>query len=217
MIELWYINIVEMSLNDLRWLLSELPQDQANLIARRKLESDQKFKLAGRYMVKKFHLEKNRWTGWEQWQVKTGGKPFVENGYKFNITHSGNYVIVAFSQQEVGVDLEEIASVDANALADYFHSDEQQFIQHSTNKKLAFFQVWTRKEAYLKAIGIGVMNGLNNENCLKRRIGQQAEWGITEQPLFNGYQLAICSPYSQPEITVVTPKVEQFEIEMEHE
>ena len=92
------------------------------------------------------------------------GKPKLEatNGLHFNLSHSQGVGLIALSQQaEIGVDIELVRPLsDADALAaNYFDRAEQvalAAIPLGPAHDLAFFRCWTRKEACLKAAGIGL-------------------------------------------------------------
>lgn len=95
----------------------------------------------------------------------TYGKPYLkENSVFFNISHSGKTWAIALSgNDEVGIDIESISNVKGykDIVSSYFHSEEITYINNSNDDKRAFFYLWTRKEALLKAIGKGIDEGLN--------------------------------------------------------
>ncbi|MFB6320138.1 4'-phosphopantetheinyl transferase family protein [Saccharicrinis sp. FJH54] len=103
-------------------------------------------------------------------------KPRLENApYDFNLTHSGEYfafVISDYEKLKVGIDIEKLDALkDFNSICDaYFHEQERAyFYQHDISKKereVRFFEIWTRKEAYLKMTGEGLINDLNRINIL---------------------------------------------------
>ncbi|WP_205370073.1 4'-phosphopantetheinyl transferase superfamily protein [Thermoleptolyngbya sp. PKUAC-SCTB121] len=79
---------------------------------------------------------------------------------QFNLSHAGGLVLYAFTlTHPIGVDLEQHRPLEVSALARTFFSEgERAFLsKFSTAEQLAqFFQLWTCKEAYLKAIGLGL-------------------------------------------------------------
>jgi len=92
------------------------------------------------------------------------GKPsLVEpklNDFGFNISHSDELALYAFALgAPVGVDVEVIRPVsDMEAIAKRFFSAlEYEMLQRvpAENQLEAFFNCWTRKEAYVKAEGLG--------------------------------------------------------------
>lgn len=79
----------------------------------------------------------------------------------FNLSHSGNRVILAFTRQrQVGVDIEIIHPIhDMDQLARRnFSPDEYKEFKSvgEADRMKAFFHCWTRKEAFIKAIGDGL-------------------------------------------------------------
>ena len=90
------------------------------------------------------------------------GKPISLDGPKlrFNMSNSGRRVVYAFSiNEEIGIDLERIREMtDLDELIEKnYCASEQKYINKLPEKRLyRFFKFWTIKEAYLKAIGVGM-------------------------------------------------------------
>ncbi len=92
--------------------------------------------------------------------------PFAESGLSFNLAHSEDLALVAVTQLgPIGVDVEKIRPVsDADKLvARFFSARETALFQSlpAAQKNNAFFNLWTRKEAWLKATGEGIAHSLN--------------------------------------------------------
>lgn len=96
------------------------------------------------------------------WRFRTAhsGKPAVVQPipYRFNISHSGRSVAMAVAGAEVGVDIERRRSVPhMDALAEsVFHPEERRWLRRQPSVETGFFRLWTRKEALLKAAGVGL-------------------------------------------------------------
>lgn len=97
------------------------------------------------------------------------GKPRLaaSTGLDFNASHSGALALFAFTLGcEIGADVEQIHTVhEMHALVARFFSPEEAAEWTSLpadQRELAFFSCWTRKEAYLKAIGEGLSAPLQN-------------------------------------------------------
>jgi 4'-phosphopantetheinyl transferase len=80
---------------------------------------------------------------------------------RFNLSHSRDLALYAFSwQRELGIDIEYMCeTVDIDALSQHsFSPAEQRALQQFSQeeRQLAFFRCWTRKEAYIKARGMGL-------------------------------------------------------------
>lgn len=95
--------------------------------------------------------------------VEPAGKPFLEegDGLEFNLTHSGERGLLAVARRgPLGVDLEILAGRgDVVAIArTVFTAPEIDALQACApaERTRAFLTGWTRKEAYLKALGVGL-------------------------------------------------------------
>jgi 4'-phosphopantetheinyl transferase len=99
------------------------------------------------------------------------GKPFVAapdagRALRFSLSHSGDIAVVAVSRgHEVGVDVERVRPLDDldGFAARYFSPAERDALGHvpSADRLCAFFEIWTLKEAYLKACGEGLLRALD--------------------------------------------------------
>ena len=84
------------------------------------------------------------------------GKPHLIDQAPFNISHAGDYAVLALSGRAVGVDLERFRPIDWRRIAErFFHPVERAFLAKSTEPEKDFFRIWTLKESYLKAEGTG--------------------------------------------------------------
>jgi 4'-phosphopantetheinyl transferase len=99
-----------------------------------------------------------------RFETAAAGKPHLASGQgelQFNLAHSGEFVLIAIAEgRKVGIDVEEIRDdFDAGELAAHFFSpSEQHDLETLTGRARieAFFECWTRKEAYVKARGEGL-------------------------------------------------------------
>lgn len=99
------------------------------------------------------------------------GKPYLagENaasGFSFNLSHSGDIVVYAFAvERNLGIDVEQIrADAAGDAIARrYFSAREIDDLRSLPEgaKLEGFFNCWTRKEAFLKATGMGLQLALD--------------------------------------------------------
>ena len=97
------------------------------------------------------------------------GKPYFKSvpGVHFNLSHSGDYLACAFSDSEVGLDLQEDREPHTSALRiakRFFTEEEYKALlacsDHGAQLTL-FYRLWTIKEAYLKYIGCGLRGSLS--------------------------------------------------------
>lgn len=104
------------------------------------------------------------------YSVTASGKPFLVSGQqlhglRFNLSHSGEKMLVAVGWQEyVGVDIEVWNDkVDVSALAKQCFADTEYRYWSSLplqQRGPAFYRFWTRKESFIKAVGEGLAIGL---------------------------------------------------------
>ena len=93
------------------------------------------------------------------------GKPFIDASIDFNLSHSGEWILLAFgTQRAVGIDIEKV-NFKRNVLAvaeRYFSSKEVECIKQSENPIKQFFNFWAQKEAYIKACGSTLFQELSD-------------------------------------------------------
>lgn len=91
----------------------------------------------------------------------------------FNLTHTREAFAFAVSQYfYCGIDMESIKrNIEPNNIIEMvFSSNERKYLLKSSSKfQKRFFKLWTRKEAFLKAIGIGLVENLANIELLNNR------------------------------------------------
>jgi 4'-phosphopantetheinyl transferase len=121
------------------------------------------------------------------------GKPYLIDypNLAFNLSHTRNKMVVAIGHDcDLGVDIEHckpranMAALVDKCFADVEKNHWQQLPE--TQQTLAFYQFWTRKEAFVKAVGRGIALGLNHcvinpENineflAILEAYGQRSEW-----------------------------------------
>ncbi|HSK64424.1 MAG TPA: 4'-phosphopantetheinyl transferase superfamily protein [Pyrinomonadaceae bacterium] len=125
------------------------------------------------------------------------GKPLLDgehraNSLRFNASHSGDLALYAFVQDyEVGVDVEYIKQdFSTEEIAErFFSSHEIETITslEKPDRPAAFFRLWTRKEAYIKAIGTGLSHPLNTFDVTAPIPG----WSIFDLDVGSDYSAAL--------------------------
>ena len=91
------------------------------------------------------------------------GKPhfYTDNREKeiyFSLSHSGNYAVCAIGEDELGVDIEIIKDYKDSIANRFFAPSELQYVQDTEG----FYRIWTLKEAYMKAVGLGMALALDS-------------------------------------------------------
>ncbi|MBV9772452.1 MAG: 4'-phosphopantetheinyl transferase superfamily protein [Gemmatimonadetes bacterium] len=140
------------------------------------------------------------------------GKPelagaFAESGIRFNVSHSGELALYAVSRgRELGVDIEHVHPMDDGVdIAERFFSAAENVVFRAlavSEREEAFFNCWTRKEAYIKAVGEGLSFPLHAFDVSlapgepARLLGardeeQAARWTLRELDPAPGYKAAL--------------------------
>jgi 4'-phosphopantetheinyl transferase len=104
-------------------------------------------------------------------RYEANGKPEITDDrnpwqLRFNISHSSDLAVIAVvAESAIGVDIEKIRpDVECLQLAKRFFSEKEYrklLSLPAAEKPRAFFACWTRKEAFIKAIGKGLSFGLS--------------------------------------------------------
>ena len=122
------------------------------------------------------------------------GKPYIRGreDFYYNLSHSGRYVVIAWGSSEIGVDVQQHdCSVDIEAIAKrFFTADEQSYIQKDL---LRFYEIWTKKESYLKYTGKGLQKDLGSFSSLVPDSGIRYHHRYLE----GGYSLCLCTTENQ--------------------
>ncbi len=141
------------------------------------------------------------------------GKPYLDgsDGVYFNMTHSGSMLLIAVMQDcEVGVDVERVdENIEFLKLAERFFAEPEYLALEALPKKQqlrAFYRCWTRKEAYIKAIGLGLSfalkdfvvslqpDGLNCLLSVKHSDKEAKKWSLGSVYAAPGFEATIALP-----------------------
>ena len=100
------------------------------------------------------------------------GKPFIPDreDFHFNLSHSGRWVVIAWASRPVGIDVETLLMDESkeNLARRFFHADEQAYLFSVSGEDRAkrFYEIWTKKESYLKYLGTGINRPLDSFSVL---------------------------------------------------
>ena len=138
-------------------------------------------------------------TSHAQFERGRRGKPTLRDHAPFNITHAGDYAVLALSKQTVGVDLEHFRPIDWRRISErFFHPEERAFLAHSSEPEKDFFRIWTLKESYLKAEGTGfsvspASFALIPSGESSAVFSGETDYRFTRLTAFPDYCLSVCS------------------------
>ena len=140
------------------------------------------------------------------------GKPYIDSDEPagplwFNISHSrGQVMIATAASTPVGIDVQWMdPDRDAQRIADrFFRTEEARYLSGlaEPQKTLAFYRMWVRKEAYLKAVGTGIGSGLHtapsqlpeaiNDLRPEADAAEFDRWSIIDIAANFGFLAAVC-------------------------
>ena len=156
-----------------------------------------------------------------RFQYSTYGKPSLEGDQRlhFNVSHSGSLLVCALTEvAPIGVDLEHVRPMrDARNIASrFFSTAEAERVRSATPEPIdaLFFEIWTRKEAFLKATGAGFSRALGSFTVSSgpgnparfERIGDPdddpAQWSLRAFEPVEAYVGAVAARASIGEVTL---------------
>lgn len=89
--------------------------------------------------------------------------------YHFSFSHTHNFILCCISHDgAVGADVEKITEAPFEIMNTVYHPAEMQYVLSpaTSDPNHAFYKVWTRKEAYTKYLGIGLVENLKSIDTL---------------------------------------------------
>ncbi len=124
------------------------------------------------------------------------GKPYSDSTFKkFSISHSGDYVALAVSEAEVGVDIEKNDVRHFSVAERVFAPLEQEFIHDDIKNR--FFIIWTLKESASKLNGLGISMDYASFSVMPmingKPIAYKGDVIFGKYATFLDYTLAVCS------------------------
>jgi 4'-phosphopantetheinyl transferase len=130
------------------------------------------------------------------------GKPEIDGDLEFNLSHSGEWAVCAIAEGfPVGIDIEAYRELPAaeDIAGRYFTADEYILLRSGAAGETAkrFLSLWTRKEAYIKALGCGLFMELNQFTVgLDADFvpdGQGRRWGLRSLSIVPNHAVALCA------------------------
>lgn len=129
------------------------------------------------------------------------GKPYLVGCDRiyFNVSHSGKWIVCAFADKEVGIDIQNTDKEVSNSVIDKVcSSNEKELIK--TADSGAFYKFWTLKEAYTKALGKGLLmkfSDLDFSNTIKKITLNIENVGVSNCSFYSmkvdkHYMMSIC-------------------------
>ena len=148
----------------LQEFLENFPSDFQEKILKYKNWEDAQLSLLGRLLLKYGLRKINKAYLDKELHYSKYNKPYLLNSeVRFNISHSGDIVVCAITDSnDIGIDIEKIYEINVNDFKSQLTAAEWKQLKSSDNTKNTFFKYWTKKEAVIKANGMGLSLPLNS-------------------------------------------------------
>lgn len=103
------------------------------------------------------------------------GKPALpkEFGLYFNLSHSGDYVLCAVADREIGADIQRHEKYEERLAERFFHSEELAYLRESEDRERCFYDLWCLKESCIKCTGRGLGTGLERFSVVPFFYGEE--------------------------------------------
>ncbi|EDK33565.1 4'-phosphopantetheinyl transferase family protein [Clostridium kluyveri] len=132
------------------------------------------------------------------------GKPLLSypESIHFNVSHSGYWIVCAVHNLPVGIDIEQIKPIDFSIAEHFFSESEYESILTSDEgpRLPLFYEFWTLKESYIKAVGKGLYMALNsfniklcNDDIQVEREGSFEDYYFKQYDIDKNYKLSVCA------------------------
>ncbi len=183
MLDIWTIPFSELALEkEELLLLSEEEHKKAEAFVQ---ENDRSSYLLSHLYLRKIFSSYFPSVSPSQWSYAYNayGKPSLvgKEGFHFNLSHTQSCAYVICSDEGVcGIDVEEKRDLEIteSLAALVFSKNELALYENSQNKELLFYHLWTLKEAYLKAVGTGLMKVPLSSLCFADTLSLDSEESV---------------------------------------
>lgn len=183
--------------------LCRLPPEHRKQVQRYKFREDAQACLYGKLLLLRCLEELGiRHLRLEDLRYTSHHRPyFGDAAIDFNISHSGRFVVCAAARSiRLGIDIEQIKPVAVTDFQEQFSDEEMRLIQSDRGNFANFYNLWTKKEALIKADGkglsiplkqvsvMGVSEGVVGEEHQQRPVViEKRSWFLTEINISEGY------------------------------
>ncbi|MEE1504010.1 MAG: 4'-phosphopantetheinyl transferase superfamily protein [Acutalibacteraceae bacterium] len=177
--EYFIYNIENLTDSEYEKWFSLMTEEKQERVCRYKDSERRKCSVAGEKLIKEY-IGKALNISPEALVILTdkNGKPYIQNcPIHFNISHCENILVYAFSDEEIGIDIEKIRPISLSILKRFYSEKEQDFVLGKASNECKsknynepkilenFYRIYTLKEAICKKSGLGI-KGLKTAEAL---------------------------------------------------
>ncbi len=136
------------------------------------------------------------------------GKPFLKDYGEvcFSLSHSGKYAAGAFSNHDVGIDVQKHRGTRYDMAGRFFAEEDKALLERlgEENSNDNFYRIWAVKESYMKLTGEGMRQGLDatvvepageglQRGRVRRKDGRTGNAYFVISDRLEEYSIAVCS------------------------
>jgi 4'-phosphopantetheinyl transferase len=195
----------EWSEQELADKLASLPEKLQQQALRKRLWTDRQLSIAGKLLALQVLQKLGSSPNLTDLKYNAYQRPYLDTSPEFNIAHSGNIVICcAADNGQAGIDIEQVKEIDLSDYPDYFTPNEWDKINSAPIPYEGFYDIWTRKEAVLKAIGTGFHTPLSSVDVSNDSvIYDDITYHIKSLAINKDYKCHIATTESQTDIQLM--------------
>lgn len=121
------------------------------------------------------------------------GKPIADGDVCFNLSHSGEYVVIAISDKSIGCDIQKIEPADFVRLSRVVFTDSEiASVKEASDRAGQFYRLWTKKESFLKCIGEGFHRPSKSVEVISDEIRDKGTDYFFRTYIFSDYYISVC-------------------------
>lgn len=175
------------------WILANrlVQRDEAKRISAFVFKRDAKASMAGRLLMRRCLVDSLRQNNAKLNLTRTSdGRPVLTEpvaNFDFNISHQGDFCAATSGRCKcIGIDIMQMKYTGGRHVTEFFRLMRRQFTQgewqfiktpsFESQQIARFYRLWTLKESYVKAVGIGLgmdLQRINFRICDELRLGQE--------------------------------------------
>ena len=166
--------------------------------------------LGGEWLMRNI-IEEEKGLGPEEivFEENEYGKLFLKdhNDFHFNISHSGRWIVSSIGTSPSGIDIEKIVPIDFAVAERFFSKEECDFLFSVPEEKRldCFYEIWTLKESFIKAEGMGLSIPLDSfsinfsQDRIELYTTKGSSFALSTEYYFKqyepdkNYKMAVCS------------------------
>ncbi len=148
------------------------------------------------------------------------GKPFIRGmpGFNFNVSHSGNWIVCAIDDNELGIDIEKISPIEQDIARQFFSPKEVEDLLSlpECSRLEYFYDLWTLKESYIKAKGMGLSIPLDSFSIRRKsssfylaHSSDNIRYYFKQYNVDPEYKLSVCAKHNRFPLEAVRVEAEQ--------